>query len=334
MIIHNNGAAAVASQGTYETAISTYVQAASVGIFCWDILDNIPADFKLITQNRVSFVVIIYVASRIGSLGEVLASTIYHTAPVGDCVLFDAMAASFYPISLSLSGLLFFFRLRAIYDQNSVVISAFFLLWLALVVSTVLIPIGVRGGPIGESAYCQDVSAPDYIYAAIVAPLVHDTAVFFAISYRLMQNAYVDFSLRKGFKMMLFGKHLPNLTKSLFIDGQRYYLMTLISNILTAILILMTSLPVPLRSMLPVFNVALTNIMACRVYRRTKTGLFRESELSTTYMKDMINIQITSPCQEMGRESQGVESHIVFCENNLEDGTSFVLARPSSIGRN
>ncbi|KAF9481930.1 hypothetical protein BDN70DRAFT_930471 [Pholiota conissans] len=335
MILQSDGTTLLqASEGTYQTSISGYVQAASLGILCWDILDNIPTDFKLIAQNRVSIVAITYVASRIGSFGDVLASTVVHTAPVGHCILFDAVNTSFYPISLSLSGLLFFFRLRAIYNQNPIIVSAFFLLWLGLVASTVLIPVGVHGGSIGDSTYCRDATAPDSVYAAIMAPLVHDTAVFIAISYRLMQNAYVEFTFKKGFKMILFGEYLPNLTKSLFIDGQRYYLMTLISNIVTAILIFSTSLPVPLRAMLPVFNVALTNIMACRVYRRTKTGLFRESELATTHMKDMTNIQVIVPRQEMDRVSQ---IGIIFCEDNAEGKTSFQAAipsRPTSKGRN
>lgn len=41
------------------------------------------------------------------------------------------------------------------------------------------------------------------------------------------------------------------------------------------------SVPVPLRSMCATPNIVLVNIMACRVYRRTKAGVFRELDASS-----------------------------------------------------
>lgn len=58
--------------------------------------------------------------------------------------------------------------------------------------------------------------------------------------------------------------------------------ITLISNLVTVIMVFDTSVPIPMRSMCATPNIVLTNIMACRVYRRTRAGLFRESEISTT----------------------------------------------------
>jgi hypothetical protein len=60
--------------------------------------------------------------------------------------------------------------------------------------------------------------------------------------------------------------------------------ITLISNLVTVVMVFDTSVPIPMRSMCATPNIVLTNIMACRVYRRTKAGLFRESEISTTNM--------------------------------------------------
>ena len=44
------------------------------------------------------------------------------------------------------------------------------------------------------------------------------------------------------------------------------------------------SVPVPMRTMFATLNIVLVNIMACRVYRRTKTGLLRETEISTSHI--------------------------------------------------
>ena len=52
----------------------------------------------------------------------------------------------------------------------------------------------------------------------------------------------------------------------------------------TVIMVFDTGVPIPLRSMCATPNIVITSIMACRVYRRTRAGLFREVELSTTTM--------------------------------------------------
>ncbi len=44
------------------------------------------------------------------------------------------------------------------------------------------------------------------------------------------------------------------------------------------------SVPVPLRSMCATPNIVLVNIMACRVYRRTKAGVFRQLGVSSVGM--------------------------------------------------
>lgn len=132
-----------------------------------------------------------------------------------------------YPVSLGCSALLFFFRVSAIYDRNRLVVAFFFVLWLGLLACTLFIPIGVLGTTIGGTKYCQDADVPSSAYAAIIAPLVHDTLVFIAISWRLTRNAHIDSDsgkLSEGFKVAIFGKYLPQFTRGLLLDGQRYYL--------------------------------------------------------------------------------------------------------------
>lgn len=60
--------------------------------------------------------------------------------------------------------------------------------------------------------------------------------------------------------------------------------ITLASNMVTVIMVFDTSVPIPLRSMCATPNIVITSIMACRVYRRTRAGFFREAEISTTTM--------------------------------------------------
>lgn len=148
----------------------------------------------------------------------------YQAAPTGNCAAFEHIGDAWYPMSLSFSALLFFFRLRAIYNRDRIVVACFFVLWLGLVGTTILIPIVISGASIGPTKFCEDADVPNSSYAAIFAPLIHDTFVFIAISYRLTQNAHMDVDLKDGFKIAMFGKYLPTFTQSLLKDGQRYYL--------------------------------------------------------------------------------------------------------------
>ncbi len=146
----------------------------------------------------------------------------FPAAPTGNCEVFEKALTAWYPISLGCSALLFFFRVAAIYNRKPVVVASFFVLWLGLLACTLFIPIGVQGDEVGGSNYCQDAFVPNTAYAAIIAPLVHDTLVFIAISWKLVKNSHVDG--KEGIKVMMFGRHLPDFTKALLLDGQRYYL--------------------------------------------------------------------------------------------------------------
>ncbi|KJA18070.1 hypothetical protein HYPSUDRAFT_145589 [Hypholoma sublateritium FD-334 SS-4] len=282
----NTPLAFLTPEQAYQTSVSTYVLVGSLGVLLWDFLDNISDDFSIVFRSPFKLSTAAFIGSRLGSLGYVIGADIFATAPTGNCVHFETIDDVFYPISLSCSALLFFFRLRAIYNRNRIVVFCFFILWCGLLTCTIFIPAGILGGTIGPTKYCVDEDVPNSAYAAIIAPLVHDTLVFIAISWRLVLNARIEGDLKQNFQVAMFGKYLPAFSKGLLLDGQRYYLITLISNMVTVIMVFDTSVPIPLRSMCATPNLVLTNIMACRVYRRTKAGLFREVEVSTTALSE------------------------------------------------
>ena len=60
----------------------------------------------------------------------------------------------------------------------------------------------------------------------------------------------------------------------------------MIFGIATVALVYAPTVPVPLRSIGINPYLAVVNIMACRVFRETKAGLIRESEISTSVMRE------------------------------------------------
>ncbi|KAF8898069.1 hypothetical protein CPB84DRAFT_1748075 [Gymnopilus junonius] len=241
----------------YQVTIASYILVGSLGVLVWDILNNLDGDFRLLTQHRIGMPTVAYFISRLGSLAYVLASTIFETARAGNCPRFEKIVCALFPIAIPATSLLFFFRVRAVFDGNKYVIAFFAFTWLAVLGGCITVTRGVTG-----------------INIAII-PLVNDTLVFLAISFRLMTNTHVDLNLKSGVKTVLSGAYLPAFSKTLFQDGQIYYLTTVTTNLMTVIMLYIGTVPITYRTMFTVPNITLMNIMACRVFRNTKFGIFR-----------------------------------------------------------
>ena len=65
-------------------------------------------------------------------------------------------------------------------------------------------PQGIVGTNIGPTEYCTIASFQPYVSAATLIPLVNDTLVFLAISWRLMRNAHAENSLGTKFRTLAF----------------------------------------------------------------------------------------------------------------------------------
>lgn len=78
---------------------------------------------------------------------------------------------------------------------------------------------------IGPTRYCLSAGLASYTSAAVIIPVVNDTLVFLAISWRLMKNAYVDqTNIKRQVRTMVLGDYMPAFSRGLLKDGQAYYL--------------------------------------------------------------------------------------------------------------
>ncbi|KAJ7691885.1 hypothetical protein B0H17DRAFT_934565, partial [Mycena rosella] len=247
--------------------------------FIWDILNNLRSDYKLLFKRKFHVVCIPYVLSRIGSLGYVFGTTIFVSYPLAACNTAFLTFNAFFPIGTSASALLWFFRLRAIYGGDRTVTFIFGFLWLAVAASTITLPIGATHTiSLANPTGCLVVSAPKaYESTPGVVLLVYDTLVFLAISFRLGTNFTQTQQQTPwtNIKALLSGSNLPAFSKSLFTDGQIYYMITVILNILFTVMGIIPHLSPVYRGLLTVPCVTLTSVLACRVYRRTRLGVMR-----------------------------------------------------------
>ncbi|KDR72366.1 hypothetical protein GALMADRAFT_229145 [Galerina marginata CBS 339.88] len=266
----------------YQTTISIYIYVGSLAVMLWDMISNVKADYVLCTKYRIGLPTIVYGISRLGTLAYILAATIFESAPTGNCAIFEKVVDGLFPLAVSSTSFLFFLRVRAIFIHNKAVVAFFAFMWLTVLAGTLTATQGVAGGEIGTTKYCTHVKMEHYISAAAITPLVHDTLVFLAISWRLMMNSYIDISLKGGVRTLFFGEYLPALSRALLQDGQVYYLTSLSTNLLIVIMLYVSSEPITYRTMLPAPNNVLINALACHVFRKTKFGIFREKMVPTT----------------------------------------------------
>lgn len=178
---------------------------------------------------------------------------------------------------------------------------------------------------IGTTGYCINVAYNSFGAAAGFTPLIHDTIVFFAISWRILMNSSADHGVSSLYEVFTTGKHLPALSRALLKDGQLYYLcafnaslatfagrahviltrLTVGSNLLTVMFFYIRSLRGTYQTMLTGPNVVLTNIMACYVFRKLKLGLFEDDSISSSFIMSQIALALaplTASRQELANE--------------------------------
>ncbi|KAF8160246.1 hypothetical protein K438DRAFT_1619544 [Mycena galopus ATCC 62051] len=260
-----------------------YVRTGTCAVFIWDILSNLKADYMLLANYRLAWPVAAYFVSRITCAAYFIGSVVFSTYPAGRCRPFDLALGVLYPIAIPSTSLLFFFRVRAIYGCTRAVTTVFGLMWIAVLATSTIVPIAIRGVNIESTSYCIVGRVASYTGAVGLTPGLFDTAVFLAISYRLVGNTHVEYpSLKQMARAFITGAYLPSFSKSLFIDGQIYYMITVVSSIVTFVLLCFPGVPIVYRSILVIPNMMLTNVMACRVYRHTRLDLAQQSFLLPT----------------------------------------------------
>jgi hypothetical protein len=112
------------------------------------------------------------------------------------------------------------------YNNNLYVTLFFSFMWLAVVAGSVTSTQGVTLVPLGTTNYCTNGSMEEYVIASGIIPLVNDTLVFIAITWRLVRGSRSGSTRKGGSWSFIFGKHLPAFSRSLLQDGQVYYLLS------------------------------------------------------------------------------------------------------------
>ncbi|KAJ6571457.1 hypothetical protein B0H19DRAFT_1130024, partial [Mycena capillaripes] len=262
----------------HQLQVASYVFAGATAVLIWDVLHNLAADYHILFKHKFRISSVAYLVSRVSSLTYVLGFTLFATYPIGDCKAAIRIFDGFFPVSAGATSLLFFFRVWAVYDGRRSIALIFGFLWISVVGTAVLVPIGSDATTIGPS--CIVTELHPYITASTICLAVHDTGVFFAISYRLLMNSHVEYTPGQRIKALFSGTTLHAFSKAVFRDGQKYYMITILTNLAMILIIYAPGVSPIYRGMMSIPNIALTSILACRVYRNTKLNYGKMQPMS------------------------------------------------------
>ncbi|KAJ7932845.1 hypothetical protein B0H13DRAFT_2515311 [Mycena leptocephala] len=267
------------SSGDFEAAltalhrqieVSQYIVSCPAAIFVWDILNNVWDDYLLLFKHKSAMAAVAYVMSRIGTLIFVLGFATF-ACPVA----FN----SFLSVGVSGSAFLFFLHMWTAYDGDRLITMIFGFLCLAVVGSSLAVPIGESATILpGDPNVCIISRVELYVGAAAIILTVHLTTVFLAISYRLVSSSTHTEQQTHG---TVPGGGLPTLVRSLVMDGQMITcVIVVLSNLVATLLLYLPTIPLIYRGSLVIPNVVLTSVMTCRVYRNKALGVGRSPQYS------------------------------------------------------
>jgi len=124
-----------------------------------------------------------------------------------------------YLLAVPVTSLLFFLRIVAVYNRNKVVVGFFAIMWLAVLAGCLTVTQGGTGASIGPTNYCLITKVEEYTSAAVIIPLVNDSLIFLAISYRITVNGYFDNDRRSTFRALFCGVGLPSMSREILRGG-------------------------------------------------------------------------------------------------------------------
>ncbi|KAJ7350856.1 hypothetical protein DFH08DRAFT_117890 [Mycena albidolilacea] len=250
-----------------QLQVASLVFAGTTAVLVWDILHHLVDDYRLLFEYKFRLATAAYFVSRIASLIYALGFSLFATYPIPNCQAAMIIFNCGLLFASSASSFLFFLRVRAVYGGRPLVTWIFGFLWVCVVGAAITVPIGTKAIKVGGSL-CLVSKVPAYAGAAATVLMVNDTLVVLAISYRLLTNTHRD-NAGVGERLRAFfsGANLHAYSMAVFRDGQKYYMITILSNTVTISLVYAAGVSAIYHGTMSIPNVALTSIMACRVYR-------------------------------------------------------------------
>ncbi|KAH7929195.1 hypothetical protein BV22DRAFT_1125960 [Leucogyrophana mollusca] len=252
--------------------VSRYLYAVTFGAYLWDLAINLDSDYKLLFCRKVRYATIAYWLSRIFTFAYVITNLVFQIGHVPNCQALLYGVGACAVLSQSFTALLFFLRVVAIWRGNKRIFALFAFLWMCVTGAMTTIPAGIGGGHIGPTQQCIDTYVAPCAKVAAIAGFIYDSAIFVAISYRILTRCIVEDTFKGRVRAFFGGASIPQFSRALLQGGVHYYLVALFGHILLIVLGSAPGLPPTYRGVFSIPVWAMINAMACIVFRKIAFG--------------------------------------------------------------
>jgi len=291
-----------------EFTVIGYGSVVVLTAFIYDWILAIEAEVASVQKTRLNLPIIAYYVSRLCSLVYLLCVFMTEIGIVLDTDQIEYAKFAVWWAATSATSLLFFFRIRAVYNHCRVIKYLFSVLWIIIVLSPTAILYTVddpcKTGRNSDCNYARPLSL-----VANGTMCLNDTLVFILISHQMYSNSAVHrHGPRDNIKLFFRGHGLYNISKSVLQSGQLYYGVT-IGFQLAAMMTYF--LGTRFAELVGIMYLAVSSSMACRVFRMV------------LLCKTVIDAPNTAVVADFLRSTTRVEGNSVV----LEDGLHFEIGR-------
>ncbi|THU84443.1 hypothetical protein K435DRAFT_870264 [Dendrothele bispora CBS 962.96] len=293
-----------------QTAL--YVLASSLTVIVWEILTNLADEYEMIARHKLKLPTTVYVLSRLASLSYLCVVLVYFGSSSPNCSVINIASHTLLVTSTNSHAFLFLLRVRSIVYDVPKVQKTFTTLWFIVLVCSAgdflfAKPTTSQEFETSETHCTYADLRPVYGITSITMGLVFDTVVYLAISLRLFcffralqcpgEILPRASNHQHKTRVFVFGRvDLPVLARSLFQDGQFYYIPSnhRLSFLITVASIADISVPLDLLQYNLIcvpFYAVFMNVISCYVYRNTKLGRMREPNTMSSNAVELSEIR-------------------------------------------
>ncbi|KAF8810049.1 hypothetical protein BYT27DRAFT_7281969 [Phlegmacium glaucopus] len=259
------------------------VSLVTLGALLCDILVALPEDLAII-KSGIGPTMIAYILSRVSGLVYVILCVVSKTSPGSHCAAYQLGIGLCWVVATASFSFLFLRRAQAVFYHRKFWRYFYSCLFLVNVGVSVVVPIGNRAGPLGQTGWCINTMIAPYVSAAVLSRLLFDSCVFLGISYELATRESID-GASVTWRTFVTGK-VPTrtrLARALVRGGQQYYLISVCSNLaMSSLIIASPHIPLIYEVMFTVPDIALSTSMACRVFRNLRTSATHTDIITST----------------------------------------------------
>ncbi|TCD70101.1 hypothetical protein EIP91_004830 [Steccherinum ochraceum] len=242
---------------------------------------------------RINGPLITHYCSRLATFAFIILGVVLGSVPIENCAAIKDAIGVFFVISHVSTSLLFLHRVRAVFFRERLIVAFFVILWLAVVGTSIVVPITVTVGYMDEMKFCNlefETHFPPLI--VLWTASVFYGLVFLCTSWRLVKNMNMmsdDESKRAlwwmRIKSIFRGDNLPRVTNEIVKGGRKYYLHTMALDILVVSVVsdgFSNFSYAGIMFTMIYIEVAFKNTFACRIFRDTLLEILQGDQMGRT----------------------------------------------------